>query len=208
MQVGSLSLFIGPMYSMKTTQLIKSIKNYNSSERLIVKHIADDRYGSSNQYIATHDGTNIPSLSYQTLEEFVSDNINHLVDKKIKAVFIDEGQFFGDLYNSVYDLVNLYHKNVYVAGLDGDYKRNQFDLAISMNLIHNFELYDLKKFLKSIVKISKKSFITTESYRNNRELFNLQCWALTCESFFSGNEWRWLFKEYGYNRDYELIYFS
>ena len=126
MQVGSLSLFIGPMYSMKTTQLIKSIKNYNSSERLIVKHIADDRYGSGNQYIATHDGTNIPSLSYQTLEEFVSDNINHLVNKKIKAVFIDEGQFFGDLYNSVYDLVNLYHKNVYVAGLDGDYKRNQF----------------------------------------------------------------------------------
>ena len=72
-----------------------------------------------------------------------------------------------------------------------NYKRNQFDLAISMNLIHNFEF-----------------FITTESYRNNRELFNLQCWALTCESFFSGNEWRWLFKEYGYNRDYELIYFS
>ena len=126
MQVGSLSLFIGPMYSMKTTHLIKSIKNYNTSERLIVKHIADDRYGSSNQYIATHDGIHIPSLSYQTLEEFVSDNITQLLDKKIKAVFIDEGQFFDDLYNSVYDLVNLYHKDVYIAGLDGDYKRNQF----------------------------------------------------------------------------------
>ena len=25
----------------------------------------------------------------------------------------------------------------------------------------------------------------TESYRNNQELFNLQCWALTCETFFS-----------------------
>ena len=23
-----------------------------------------------------------------------------------------------------------------------------------------------------------------ESYRNNKELFNLQCWALTCNSFF------------------------
>ena len=23
-----------------------------------------------------------------------------------------------------------------------------------------------------------------ESYRNEKELFNLQCWALTCESFF------------------------
>ena len=91
MQVGSLSLFIGPMYSMKTTQLIKSMKNYNSSERLIVKHIADDRYGSSNKYIVTHDGIHIPTLSYQTLQEFVSGNINQLLDKKIKAVFIDEG---------------------------------------------------------------------------------------------------------------------
>ena len=97
---------------------------------------------------------------------------------------------------------------VYDAKKGLNFKKNQFDLAISLNLIHNFELYDLKKFLKGIVKISKRSFITTESYRNNRELFNLQCWALTCESFFSENEWRWLFKEFGYNRDYELIYFS
>ena len=32
-----------------------------------------------------------------------------------------------------------------------------------------------------------------ESYRNEKELFNLQCWALTCESFFK-KEWIWLFK--------------
>jgi hypothetical protein len=25
----------------------------------------------------------------------------------------------------------------------------------------------------------------TESYRNEKELFNLQCWALTCETFLS-----------------------
>ena len=34
----------------------------------------------------------------------------------------------------------------------------------------------------------------TESYRNNQELFNLQCWALTCETFFSPKEWMWIFK--------------
>ena len=47
-----------------------------------------------------------------------------------------------------------------------------------------------------------------ESYRNETELFNLQCWALTCESFFSKNEWKWLFNQYGYNRYYEFIYFE
>ena len=89
-----------------------------------------------------------------------------------------------------------------------NYKAKQFDLAISINLIHNFELPELKNFLNSIVKISKKSFISTESYRNDRELFNLQCWALTCNSFFSEKEWKWLFQEYNYDRDYELIYFT
>ena len=48
----------------------------------------------------------------------------------------------------------------------------------------------------------------TESYRNNQELFNLQCWALTCETFFSPNEWMWIFKESGYKGDYEFIYFQ
>ena len=50
--------------------------------------------------------------------------------------------------------------------------------------------------------------MSTESYRNNQELFNLQCWALTTDSFFSPEEWRWIFMQCGYYRDYELIYFS
>ena len=89
-----------------------------------------------------------------------------------------------------------------------NYKTKQFDLALSINLIHNFELSDLKKFITSIVKISKKSYVSTESYRNEQELFNLQCWALTCNSFLSDKEWKWLFQEYNYDRDYELIYFT
>ena len=60
----------------------------------------------------------------------------------------------------------------------------KFDLVISINLIHNFELKDVFSFLKNIISISKKSYISTESYRNEKELYNLQCWALTCESFF------------------------
>ena len=46
----------------------------------------------------------------------------------------------------------------------------------------------------------------TESYRNEKELFNLQCWALTCETFLSTKEWNWVFKEFKYKGDYELIF--
>ena len=33
-----------------------------------------------------------------------------------------------------------------------------------------------------------------ESYRNEAEHFNLQCWALTAESFFDTAEWIWLYR--------------
>ena len=56
--------------------------------------------------------------------------------------------------------------------------------------------------------LEKKHFICSESYKNEEELFNLQCWALTCESFFSKKEWIWILKNAGYSGDYEFIYFS
>ena len=61
--------------------------------------------------------------------------------------------------------------------------------------------------IKQIIKVSKKSYICVESYRNENELFNLQCWALTCETFLS-KEWVWLYKFLNYDRDFEFIYFS
>ena len=45
------------------------------------------------------------------------------------------------------------------------------------------------------------------SYKNDKELFNLQCWALTCQSFFSKEEWIWLYKKLNYTGDYEFFYF-
>jgi ubiquinone/menaquinone biosynthesis C-methylase UbiE len=83
-----------------------------------------------------------------------------------------------------------------------------FDLAISINTLHNLQVYDLHNSIKEISRVSKKSFICVESYRNERELFNLQCWALTCQSFYNAEEWKWLFKNYNYKGDYEFIYFK
>ncbi len=89
-----------------------------------------------------------------------------------------------------------------------NYTKNYFDLVISINLIHNFSIDDIFHFLENILYISKRTYLATESYRNDKELFNLQCWALTADSFFSNKEWEWILKTNKYNRDYELIYFS
>ena len=47
-----------------------------------------------------------------------------------------------------------------------------------------------------------------ESYQNEKELFNLQCWALTCETFISKKEWIWFYNYIKYTGDYEFIYFK
>ena len=88
------------------------------------------------------------------------------------------------------------------------YKNKSFELAISLGCIHNLEIFDVKNFLKEISRVSKEQYLMTESYRNEKELFNLQCWALTCESFFSKTEWIWIFDLFKYDGDYEFIYFK
>ena len=88
------------------------------------------------------------------------------------------------------------------------FKNKNFDLVISLGTLHNLQLNDLEKSIKEINRISKKSFIMVESYRNTKELFNLQCWALTANSFFSKNEWLWILKRFKFKGDLELIYFS
>ena len=87
------------------------------------------------------------------------------------------------------------------------FKDKEFDLVVSVTTLHNLCVNELKSALQEIERVGKNKYISMEGYRNEEELFNLQCWALTCESFFRPEEWVWLFDEFGYTGDYEFIYF-
>ncbi|MAF51015.1 MAG: SAM-dependent methyltransferase [Nanoarchaeota archaeon] len=89
-----------------------------------------------------------------------------------------------------------------------DFQNNEFDLVISISTLHNLHIDELKSALQEVERVGKNKYLVVESYRNEDELFNLQCWALTCEAFFKLPEWEWLFKEFGYTGDYEFIYFE
>lgn len=84
----------------------------------------------------------------------------------------------------------------------------EFDLVISLTTLHNLKIDELKTALKEMERVGTDKYLVVESYRNEVELFNLQCWALTCQAFFSSEEWVWLFNEFGYNGDYEFIFFE
>ena len=88
------------------------------------------------------------------------------------------------------------------------FKKKYFDLAITINSFHNLKINHLELAIKEMIRISKNQYLAVESYRNNKELFNLQCWALTCQSFFKKSEWKWLLQKFKFKGIYEFIYFN
>lgn len=88
------------------------------------------------------------------------------------------------------------------------FKKNYFDLVISINTLHNLNLNKLISSLNEINRVSKKSsWINIESYRNNSEKINLLYWQLTCNSFYSVEDWLKIFQISKYKGDYGFIFF-
>ena len=99
--------------------------------------------------------------------------------------------------------------NLFVHKAENTYpfSDKEFDLVISINTLHNLQIHHLEKALNELERVGKQKYTVVEGYRNEEELFNLQCWALTAEAFFSRDEWEWIFNRFKYTGDYEFIYF-
>ncbi len=89
-----------------------------------------------------------------------------------------------------------------------NFEDDDFDLVMSLGCFHNLRVFELETALSEVERVGKQGYIMLESYRNEQEQFNLQCWALTCESFFDYEEWPWIYNHFGYTGDYEFIYFE
>ena len=86
---------------------------------------------------------------------------------------------------------------------------NEFDYVFSLNTLHNLKIDKLFSAITEINRVSKNNkYICVESYRNELEKQNLLYWQVTCESFYSPEEWEWIYKNNGYDGDYSFIYFE
>lgn len=86
---------------------------------------------------------------------------------------------------------------------------HSFDLVYSITTLHNLYCFDLDKALREMERVGKQhKYLVVESYRNEAEKANLLYWQLTCESFYTPEEWVWWFKHTGYTGDHSFIYFE
>ncbi len=128
---GSLELITGPMFSGKSTEILRRllIDNAIGLRVLYINHSRDIR--GSDQF-STHN---------PLYKERLSGKIKFLSTNNIKSVSvldnydvigIDEAQFFSDLVGTVSLWVDVYHKKVIVAGLTSDFQRCKFGKILDL----------------------------------------------------------------------------
>ena len=141
-----LTLIFGPMFSGKSSYLIKEINKFKNKELLLsVNHKIDNRY--DNNKIVNHNKLSVDCLSLNKLNDIYNYNINF---NKLEHLFIDESQFFNDLEYNVKHILNTYPKlNITCAGLDGDYKQNLF---------YDGQLLHLIPYADNVIKLYSKCY--------------------------------------------------
>jgi SAM-dependent methyltransferase len=89
------------------------------------------------------------------------------------------------------------------------FEDKSFDLVLTLGTLHNFPIENLWSAVREIERVGRGGkYIMVESYRNEREKANLLYWQLTCKSFYSTDDWEWLYRKIGYSGDYGFIFFE
>ena len=120
-EIGEIHIIFGCMFSGKSSELLKIIKKYDimGKTQLVINNKLDIRYGENK--IISHDKKEYDSLRCSELIPLLTNS--KFIESEI--IIIDESHFFGDLEDFVKQSCDKYHKIIYVAGLNGDYKREQ-----------------------------------------------------------------------------------
>lgn len=154
--MGHLELIIGPMFSGKTSELIKIYNEYILKGEIVlgINYDKDTRYGDN--AIISHDQQRMPSVNVAELIQINVDyNISQLFEKAT-TIFINEAQFFKDLKPWIIKYIDTTDKTFILCGLDSDFKRERFgDL---LDLVPHAD--KLTKLYGKCSKCCKKSLYT------------------------------------------------
>lgn len=124
---GEIHLILGPMFSGKSTDLLRRMKRYSIAKKkcLYIKYLDDDRYSLSN--ISTHDFQKCGAVAYKRLAD-----IDISIILKYDCIGIDEGQFFPDIVEYADYWASQYNKIIIVAALDGTFERKPFGKILDL----------------------------------------------------------------------------
>jgi len=164
--MGKLEVICGPMFSGKTSELLKRIRRSQIAKQsvMVFKPKIDNRYAHNK--IQNHDGDKIPaSIVSNSIEiEIAIQNFNSLHSKNPDVIAIDEVQFFD------YEIIELIKKikdkgtRVIVSGLDMDFNGDIFN--ITSDLMGYADIIDKQTAI--CVVCGKEATQTYKKNKNNK----------------------------------------
>lgn len=135
---GSLEVIIGPMFCGKTSLGIQRATVFADTGFKVarINHSLDVRGNHAGiiceKTVTTHNSS-FTGLSGK-ISQFSTDSLNFLIEdmKDFNVIFVDEAQFFSDLYEVVIEWVEKDGKHLIVSGLCGDFRRMKFGQILDL----------------------------------------------------------------------------
>lgn len=123
---GRIELILGPMFSGKSTELLRLIRRYTASnvDCVVIKYDKDTRY-SKNKF-STHDLQQTDAIACNGKLMSIYNEI-----QEYDIVGIDEGQFFEDIHDFAEELA-ANGKVVFISALDGNFNREKFGSVLDL----------------------------------------------------------------------------
>jgi len=147
---GRVTIFLGPMYSQKTTNLINKLQRAIIAKKKVVlfKPAVDNRYSVDN--VVSHDGVSMPAevvSSHKDMYNFIDG---------ADIVGIEEVQFFEpDIWRLINNLAAL-GKDVVISGLSTDFMGQPFETSARVAMIAD----KVKKLTAICVKCGEEAVWT------------------------------------------------
>ncbi len=84
-----------------------------------------------------------------------------------------------------------------------------FDLVVSINTLHNLRVAELDSALREIERVSRGAkYVVVDTFHDERQKVNLLYWQLTCQCFYTPEDWQWWFDRTGYSGDHSFVCFE
>lgn len=176
---GSLEIFVGPMYSGKSTALIEKADQYELCNKhvLMVNHMSDVRYGTKG--IHTHGHHVKDAIMLSKLMDLVVEYSEMFQTHDV--ICVDEMQFFDDLKEFVVTALQK-GKNIVMSGLLGRYTMEPFD-HVCLVLSYADQITFLRSLCMSCKDGTKASF-TLKHQEDAEDVGSYDTYRPVCRSCY------------------------
>ena len=117
-----LHIYVGPMYSGKTSKLIDMFISNPDSNKVIIDFDLNKDTKCYEGILKNHNNVQLKCMKMSTLYNYTY-NTNH--------IYINEAQFFPDLVDFVLKILKC-NGHIYLYGLDGDFQQKEIGFILDL----------------------------------------------------------------------------